>query len=172
MLLLPENQHQRKYSMFGVLCNIGMAQYALSQYEQAWDYWERALSLMRNEGRFNDDLVENIFFVRCMMNHAPHSILEWLQSLCKAYPLESVIYKRMGWCYAKLQKWSTAISMMEKAYNLQPDIETLFMLSDWKKKTGTMIAADHNKWKEIVEAYQCTCKNDEYWMKKIREEVL
>lgn len=172
MLLLPKNQHQKKYSMFGVLCNIGMTQFALRQYEQALDYWERALLLLRNEGGFNDDLVENIFIVRCILQHDCHSILEWLQSLRETYPLEPVIYKRIGCCYAKLQSRSMAISMMEKAYDLQPDMENLFLLSMWKKQTGTISASDFSKWKEMVDAYECMCENDEYWMKKIREEIL
>ena len=129
LLLKPENQHQRKICMFGVLVNIGLVYYCIDSYQQALKYWQSAMSLMLEERRFHNDLVECLCVVRDKLHHDLHEILTWLQSLNKVYPVEPVIYKQMGIFYARLQKWSDAIEVLEKACDLQPDDENLELLT-------------------------------------------
>ncbi|MBO7571761.1 MAG: toll/interleukin-1 receptor domain-containing protein [Bacteroidales bacterium] len=134
LLLLPEKQHQRKICMFGVLYNIGTLLHIIRYYHQAWDYWEKALALMQEEGRFYDDLVENIFILRISnLHHDADAILQWLQELQKMYILEPVIYKCMGMCYKILNKVNDAVLSFEKAYSLQPDMDNLNYLTQARK---------------------------------------
>lgn len=129
LLLKPENLHQRKICMFGVRVNIGLVYYCLDSHQQALKYWQSALSLMLEERRFHNDLVECLCVVRNCLHHDLRDVLNWLQSLRKVYPLEPVIYKQLGILYSRLQQWTDAIEMMEKACDLQPDDENLELLT-------------------------------------------
>ncbi len=166
----PENARHRLICEYDVLCNLGQLCINLQKYEEALRYSEQALILMDQKNIFNKNLVSNILFLYQQFDYPIEKSTLFLENQLKKHVLESELYKELGLVKAMMGCDIAALECFEKAYMLQPQLETYFYILVRKMILGTM---EYSK-KEIESKMQETIDDveDDYWRSAICEYIL
>lgn len=170
LMELPENNRHKDICQFEVLTNIGTIYYSICNNKAALIYWERALKIMLQKKFFYAKLINYIFVIKKNEGISSSEILAWLFSIISTYPLEPIIYQLIGLCYIDLNEYPSAQNMLQKAYSLEPSMETLYYLINSKIKTNDFSPAYRDHIKEIIS--KVTDPSEREWVHEIETHFL
>lgn len=160
--LLNKDKHvrQKRFTEFEVLINIGQICMNLSDFNNAYVYLEKAQLLMQEYEQCNISLLLNIDYCMHAMDYPLGLRIDNLKNNLEIYPLEAELYSALGLCYTEKGEDELALDLFTKAFELQPNMQTLFYALCRKKFLNRTLSHDEIR---IELDKECVNEEEYYW---------
>lgn len=167
LIEIPENSRHKDICSYEVLKNIGMLYKIIHNNNCAFEYWNRALSIMTEQGFFDGNLIDEMFSLQKEEDFSTDSILNWIIQLQSKYPLEPLLYQLAGLCFSGLNDYKSSTMMLQRAYSMNPSMENLYYLLNSKINSNNLNAGDIKEIETLIN--YPTSNEDKEWIQEIKD---
>ena len=116
---------------------------------------------MQENGQCNISLLLNIDYCMHVMDYPLELRIDNLKSNLEDYPLEAELYSALGLCYTEKEEDELALDLFTKAFDLQPNMQTLFYALCRKKVLNRTLLYDEIR----IELDKESGNEEEYYWK-------